>query len=629
MRHLAPTCVALVSVLATGPAIEVPRGLLNAAASSRADDDSPAAWSRIATSATSAERLALVDRDDVALFCAQSRCERSMPPHALDELRGHDDGGAFLDWLWNDRAALEDLFATGAPPTDMQACLEVLRRIWAFDRDCERGLESRLARAVALEHATPIVPWSEWGDREARPIDPVARYAFYRDAHRAGTLFPCFATLKTWELRRVVDIPLYDEDVAWFHAHLTTGKDGKDLRSQHEIGNAMWLIKYREVNERNGHNVQEGKPYYDGKRWTPAVILEYGGVCGAVSKFGTFAARAFGVPAQPLGQIGHCAMTWKAFDDRWITGNCGSDHDFAPSNLHGLWGEWTTRGAAIPLFVRLAGDANFGRSMRLAELTLRVSNANDEALRSQLIEAARTCPLNVTIWREVVDRYLADVHATRDEGLRIMVTLGESLAEYPQIALDLISRIDERPEAQLFDPEAQLAVLKAIASGASPDGRADRDIANALREVVGHGILRVSQSPHRVPQWPYREHLDVLNGTTSGISRLVRKLDNRGKAPIYDYAVRAIPMLVRYPSIGELLAERLATSAETDEAARSVALRAINAVIDNAIARGSRRRALELARAAILAGERMACAEWVRPLTAKALEIDASRRTDR
>ena len=41
-----------------------------------------------------------------------------------------------------------------------------------------------------------------------------------------------------------------------------------------------------------------------------ALMHEVGAVCGGVSKFGVAMAQAFGIPAMPVGQPGHCAFLW-------------------------------------------------------------------------------------------------------------------------------------------------------------------------------------------------------------------------------------------------------------------------------------------------------------------------------
>ena len=62
--------------------------------------------------------------------------------------------------------------------------------------------------------------------------------------------------------------------------------------------------------------MQEGLRFYDGQKATLPRILAYGGVCGAVSKWGASCCQAFGVCAMPVAQPGHCAMIWRQSEGR-------------------------------------------------------------------------------------------------------------------------------------------------------------------------------------------------------------------------------------------------------------------------------------------------------------------------
>lgn len=538
---------------------------------------------------------------------------------AWETLRDAEGIGTFREWLLADATAAADLLHSGAPPTDVPATVQLLFRIWRFDNDCVAGVRERLAIAVALEHATPVIPWSEWGDPLAAPIDPVARYSFYRDRCDDGTLFPCFASLPTWEMRRVVDIPLYDDDVAWFHTSLPRSKDGKDLRSPAEIGNAMWLIPYRERNERNGRSVHEGKAYYDGKRWTPPVMLEYGGVCGAVAKFGSFAARAFGVPAQPIGQPGHCALAWKSGGDRWITGNCGGPNEWAVSNLHGLWGDWSTRAEAIPLFVELMRDPRYLASMRSA------CEGDDDAgpadVRARLLSAVRQCPANAPLWFRLVESAKADPTLTRAEAHSLAIELVEGLAGYPQLALDAIASLEERYPfaAPGKDDGCGELVLRWARALEKDPSRAAR-LREAAREWIGWCAARLAGARPWGP-WRYPRAVAVYDGAGSGLSSLVSRMDSSTPPAVREFLVSATDALVMMPELAEapsLLAVRLA---EHDESLRPTARSLVERVIAAHARLGNGKDALALARQAILTGERMADGEWIGAFTDLALSL--------
>ena len=76
-----------------------------------------------------------------------------------------------------------------------------------------------------------------------------------------------------------------------------------------------------------------------------AVMHEVGAVCGGVSKFGVAMAQAFGVPAMPVGQPGHCAFLWWKNGD-WVLSNDVSRVN--KSTVHeGIQWSWTDQAAFV------------------------------------------------------------------------------------------------------------------------------------------------------------------------------------------------------------------------------------------------------------------------------------------
>jgi hypothetical protein len=577
---------------------------------------------------------ALADRPSVALAIAQHSFLASGVVGlgaVLKEERGVDFGR----WLIGDRETLEEFATTGAPPSDMASAISILFRIWSEDQTMESGVLRRLAVAVAIEHATPILPWSEWGDESAKRIDPVARFAFYRDHWKGGTLFPCFETLKTWELRRVVDLPLYDEDIAWFHASMPERlKDGQVLlRSQKEIGNAAHLVPYRDASPTNGKSVQLGKPYYDDKRLTPAIMLEYGGVCGAISKFGSFAARAFGVPAQPIGQEGHCALCWKHEDNDWRTGNGGSEDDWVVSNLHGLWGTWTARGAAIPLMASLHGSSSFMTSQRVLALLALGDTDSQRQLRREL-EVTELCPENVYVWRAIAER-LAGLDEVRFDDVRLVATRVMSAMHLaPQLALDMLVAIEQTKFFRSYSIQERERYAEALVEafghanadeGSFPGG--ERGGRLAFGEVLGRAVWLVSGKTAGHGDWPYVAHLAILDGTHRGWKEWWTGAAPADRTRVTELLATTAASLSKRPALAEAAAMRLVSLAETNESIRAHAQRAVDGVAISWVKLGKPQDALRICRSMILTGERIAHRPWIRTFTEKALEVRNAKPT--
>lgn len=556
-----------------------------------------------------------------SLAAAQARLADMVGSDALREVGGTPDGSAFLARIRADQGAL-DAFTTSPPyPADAAASLRVWQRIDAADSASRSGLLQRIAIATALEHGVPVLPWSEWGDTTAATIDPVKRYAFYRDAHAAGTLYPCFDTLAVWELRRVVDVPLYDEDVAWFHTHLPK----PELHTQDRIGDALTLVKYLDRNPNNGQSIHSGKPFYDGKRWTPAIILEYGGVCGAVAKFGSFAARAHGVPAQPIGQEGHCALAWLRGGTEWVTANCGPDA-FAWSNLHSLWPGFTARGDALLLYAAVAESPGFTESFHAAQLATGGMPAG-ATRREALVEAAEEhCSGNYALWRQAVVEAAADPSLTVDEARELAQGCMFALAPLaPQMAIDLAIHLEQTAAWQALPKMDRIAWNEGL-QGAFLRGRANATLGTAAsnrdkgawQELMARLLWMHAGQSRGFGEFPLLEHQAILSGKNKAIAQWWERALLAEKRACVDSVVSAARRAGLVPGLSKICAETLVSRCMDDPALRERAGAALVAAGDACRRAGQGKEALELARAAILEGERVGDRAWVVRFTAEA-----------
>lgn len=132
-------------------------------------------------------------------------------------------------------------------------------------------------------------------------------------------------------------------------------------------------------------------------------ILDYGGVCGAVSKFGASCCQAFGVAAMPVGQPGHCAMIWRAPGGRWrLENDCGGwNQSRMHDKIQRTWrhlGPIAEYAGIIPVAERAMASSNYSCSegKRLAAKLL------PDAAVELLIEAALLCPDNLCVWSDLL-----------------------------------------------------------------------------------------------------------------------------------------------------------------------------------------------------------------------------------
>ncbi|MSR75206.1 MAG: hypothetical protein EXS14_07040 [Planctomycetes bacterium] len=292
-----------------------------------------------------------------------------------------------MEWILGDADALRLLLSAGEPSgNDWNAALDILHRIVTQHPTARSGLTLRIAIATALTHAEPV-KWMADGS----VIDPVERFAAFVRWDKEGVLFPSFRKLNAWELRYVVGSWSSNEDLVWAREHIKP-----ELRNPEKVGDAAHMLAYNDQNK-NGVSVQAGAAFYDHKPMTLALMLEYGGVCGAIGRFGTSMSQAFGVPAMPVGQPGHCALLWHNPERRWVIGNAVSGWD--ETTCHG--------GITIPFggsawFVPLMQQAQSDEVGFSASETLRAAATLAEGeLRSALLAAAcKRSPQNFAAWQK-------------------------------------------------------------------------------------------------------------------------------------------------------------------------------------------------------------------------------------
>jgi len=262
--------------------------------------------------------------------------------------------------------------------------LSIWAQIWRdFPESREPGVWRRFAIATALVQAEQVNAMAD-----GKPIDPIARFRFYRKSFDAGVLAPYFSKAPVWELRYVAGSWAQDADLAWAQEQLKP-----EWKVQASVGNACWMVPYKETNAK-GVSVQTGSKFYDDKPMTLKLMTEYGGVCGAISRFGTSAAQAIGIPAMPVGQPGHCAFFWRNTESTWLMGN--DVFGWGASTQHeGIRVVWGPRPAYVPLYDLARRDE---KAFLLADrLTYAASLV---AWKSDLLrEATAASPLFLPAWR--------------------------------------------------------------------------------------------------------------------------------------------------------------------------------------------------------------------------------------
>lgn len=345
------------------------------------------------------------------------------------------------------RDAVEALMTAGGSSNWRGAVFGLLQLLGDNPAAWQDGFSLRLAVAAALCAAEG----ETCGDFHQEPIDMARRYRIFLRLADGEETFPQFLQLGAWQLRYVLGSWHSDLDLQWARAHVEQA-----YRTPDAIGGTTKMVAYTQHNK-SGVSVQKGLDFYDGQKATLPIIKEYGGVCGAVSKFGASCCQAFGVPAMPVGQPGHCAMLWRGPDGDWRIANGGGD-SWCSSHMHaGIQRTWLAElgkegcrvaGIIIPVMERAQASGPgylAGERLRLAAGLAQVA-----LTRMKLLAASvAACPYNLPAWsallqalgaetlpaaerRRVLQLHMAAAEAKFDAGVTDVARLKPVLASTDQ-----------------------------------------------------------------------------------------------------------------------------------------------------------------------------------------------------
>ncbi len=216
------------------------------------------------------------------------------------------------DWIRSDYDALEMLASTASPAGGYANFFNVLDQIYSVDKSILKdNLNKKLALATALEFSRPV---SFWASRN-RVAEPVGRYQIYRDLSRTkGALLADLNTYDIEEMRAVVSAEVSNEDLLWIREKVKKEKP-EFLTSPEKLASITYQYLRYNLYNKYGDSVQTS--YFYGDNPDLARIIEYGGVCGAISKFDVVVLRAFGIPANVIGQPAHAAVTYLGTGKVW------------------------------------------------------------------------------------------------------------------------------------------------------------------------------------------------------------------------------------------------------------------------------------------------------------------------
>ena len=283
------------------------------------------------------KNLGKIDKDEALFNFLETRANRlDLARVRLIQLAGAQQiadmtkrpaGAKLITDLCNNLEWITGLLYSG-PSHKMGKALENLLLITERNLDCcKTPIGRRIATTTAIEAAQ-----QNWDDKAT-----LERFGYYYGSWTEGKLNTLFDDLQYWDTRLVTGCG-QNGFRQWGSArNLTWMRDNVRLPLEGYTG-AGYQMSYRLRNVA-GDSVHGGdylapmwKYTNDTRAWAHR---EIGGVCGAISHYGTYGALAQGLPAITMGEPGHCAYAVR-IGDEWI--RCNSIY-WQHSMHKVLWGE--------------------------------------------------------------------------------------------------------------------------------------------------------------------------------------------------------------------------------------------------------------------------------------------------
>lgn len=399
-----------------------------------------------------------------ALAGAKKR-EQTSKVDALAEVSKTPEGKAFLRWLLNDVTALNNYLEATCyiiPEMDRTYGLNTWARIWQKYPESRTTLWCRVAAAFAVCYDKERTSTeTAWDQKIERVLDPVERFAFYRESFEKGKLVPYFSIAPTWELVLTVHGSFRTlEEMEWMQQMLPSDR----FNQRGAASMAYQIVRYRLRNYRDSSI--HGSAYFDGKPNQIMAVADLGSVCGGISNAGTSVATAFGVPSFTIGQPGHCAYVSKGSPTSWDGGNfvSGWKDSF---NAHQISFFASHYSVNVKLLTRLYNHPAFNDAEYLRRLSNVMLETNDQGKALALLtKASSICPIHFLVRSAQTTLLMeSDKPAVVDRLRKECVSIASDLAEFPIVTDVLRDTAETKRLNVVLTPEQRAVYLGDVATG--------------------------------------------------------------------------------------------------------------------------------------------------------------------
>ena len=251
---------------------------------------------------------------------------RVVETKTIDEILARREGKDFMTRFLSNQDWLDDFLITGPFGKGRAAvALHGLCSIYRYDKECTLPLYRKLACAYVHDFR------GKWEDDtfHYRLLD---RFQAHKRGHKLGRMHGSFDRMESWEMRYITSTDRMGDSrsIKYMQNQLNYPRNS--------YYGACWSISYRLYNHL-GYSIHRPQYYLPWQNEWVGEPLKHrvGGVCGTLSNYGAFLARAHGVPGFAVGQPGHCAYMIRTSDEGWgtaysVTGNTQAGSFFGGGN---------------------------------------------------------------------------------------------------------------------------------------------------------------------------------------------------------------------------------------------------------------------------------------------------------